>query len=234
MLSLKEETPILQTVKDYRTKQELAYEALHEAIITCQFPPGKRLIENELAQQLGMSRSPVREALKRLQTEGLVEVIAHQGVIVADVALTSVHELYLILGALEGLACREASQRCGNDTLSQMATILERMGEAAINEEFAEWTRLNLEFHRVSRQDCGMPHLLRLIEDTWHRILRFHFYVGAAAQRSKDGVGEHETIYAAMKEQAGERIEQVVRAHYLNAAESFSRFLRALTEEEGD
>src|ERR1700694_1316470 len=108
MLNLKASDD-LASLSGYKTKQELAYVALRDAIITCRFPPGKRLLEVELAQQLGISRSPVREALKRLGHEGLVSEIPHIGATVSAVGLDSLHELYLIIASLESLACREAT-----------------------------------------------------------------------------------------------------------------------------
>lgn len=220
----------LANLTSYRTKQELAYEALREAIITCKFPPGMRLLEGELAQQLGMSRSPVREALKRLSHEGLVKEIPHVGVTVAEVGLESLHELYLILAALEGLACREAALRRSPETMMQIARELEAMDRALAKEDYIEWAQHNVEFHRLCRQDCAMPQLLRMLDDTWSRVRRFQIHQGAAAERAVQSEPEHRAIYEAIQARDPERTEQAVKAHYLEGDRQFTAYLRTLSQ----
>jgi len=214
----------------YRTKQELAYEALRDAIITCRFPPGKRLVENELAQQLGMSRSPIREALKRLSSEGLVKEVPHIGVTVADVALDSLHELYLVLAALEGLACREATLRRSEETLQSMAQLLEAMDRMLARDDYLEWARLNAEFHFLSRRDCAMPYLLHLLNEIWNRLRRFQIFSGAAALRAPQSQKEHRAIYEAMQAGDADRVEFLSRVHNAETDRSFAEYLRSLPE----
>ena len=220
----------LPTLGGYRTKQELAYESLRDAIITCHFPPGTRLLEGELAQQLHMSRSPVREALKRLAHEGLVKETPHVGVTVADVVLESLHELYLILATLEGLACHQATLRHSTETIQAMAQTLEMMKSALAQADYTEWGRLNVEFHRLSRQECALPQLLRMIEDTWMHIRRFQIYQGAVAVRATQSAIEHDAIYEAMRDGDAERAEAAVKAHYLAGDRQFAEYLRSLSE----
>jgi DNA-binding GntR family transcriptional regulator len=220
--------PTLQT---YKTKQELAYKALRDAIVTCRFPPGQRLLEHELAQQLGISRSPIREALKRLAHEGLVNEVPHVGVTVAEVGLDSLHELYLIVAALEGLACREACQRLRPETLQQMEESLTVMQAALAALDVEAWTHANVAFHRFARQDCGLPHLLRLLDETWSRMQRYQIYQGAAAERAVQSQSEHTAIFEAMRNADPEESERRVKEHYLRGDRQFSEYLHALAEE---
>ena len=217
-------------LKTYKTKQELAYKALRDAIVTCRFPPGQRLLENELAQQLGISRSPIREALKRLAHEGLVNEAPHAGVTVAEVGLESLHELYLIVAALEGLACREACRRLSPATLQAMAGALSAMELARSQQDVDEWARANVAFHRLARQDCGLPQLLRMLDETWSRMQRYQVYRAAAAERAVQSQPEHQAIFEAMQNGDAEKTEASVKAHYMHGDRQFSAYLHALAQ----
>lgn len=221
----------LSPLSGYKTKQELAYDALREAILTCRFPPGKRLLEIELAQQLGMSRSPVREALQRLSYEGLVTEIPHIGAAVSAVALESLHELYLILSALEGLAVREAAANRPQATLEAAESELQAMDRAIAAGDYLAWVQHNRAFHWLSRKDCALPQLLRMLEDTQNQIHRFQVFRGAATARAMQSQAEHAAIFAAMCDPDSEKVEQLVREHYLEGDRAFQAYLRSISEE---
>ncbi len=222
----------LQSIGTYKTKQELAYEALRDAIITCRFPPGRRLLENELAQQLGISRSPIREALKRLASEGLVNEVPHAGVTVAEVGLESLHELYLIIASLEGMACREACERLEPGTLREMQESLKAMDAALAAQDMTMWAMANRAFHRLARRDCDLPYLLRVLEETWSRMQRYQVYQGAAEQRAVQSEPEHRAIALAMLHGDAEQVEALVKAHYLQGDRQFKDYLQALAQAE--
>lgn len=230
MFSIKESSD-LSTLTGYRTKQELAYQAIHDAIITCRFPPGKRLLEIELAQQLGISRSPVREALKRLSHEGLVREIPHIGATVSEVGIDSLHELYLILASLEGLACREATALRPESTLQAMAKELEAMDLAVGRDDHVDWVRHNREFHQLGRMDCALPQLQRLLADSLDRARRFQIFRGAATMRAIQSRPEHAAIYEAMKARNAAKVELLVKAHYMEEDRAFKEFLRTMPED---
>jgi len=226
------ESDDLSILASYKTKQELAYTALRDAIITCRFPPGKRLLEVELAQQLGISRSPVREALKRLGYEGLVNEIPHVGATVSAVGLDSLHELYLILAALESLACREAAAVRPEATLLAMEVELEAMASAIATDNYQEWGRRNRVFHYLSRKDCALPHLQRMLDDTQDRIYRFVLFRGAAMPRAIQSRHEHLAIYEAVKARDVEKVESLVRDHYLEGDRAFREYLGSISEDQ--
>ena len=232
MLSLKNPED-LSTLSGYKTKQELAYVALRDAIITCRFPPGKRLLEIELAQQLGISRSPVREALKRLGHEGLVSEIPHTGATVSALGMESLHELYLIIAALESLACREATTSRPRATLLAMESALAAMDGAVDAGSHLDWVRHNREFHYLSRKDCPLPQLQRMLDDTQDRIHRFQIFRGAATPRAIQSRPEHTAIYEACVARDAEKVEMLVREHYLAGDRAFKEFLGTMPDDPG-
>jgi DNA-binding GntR family transcriptional regulator len=230
MLNLKTSDD-LTSLSGYRTKQELAYVALRDAIITCRFPPGKRLLEVELAQQLGISRSPVREAIKRLGHEGLVTEIPHTGATVSAMGLESLHELYLIIASLESLACREATDVRPQATLHAMQSELEAMDGAIAADNHLDWVRHNRQFHYLSRKDCPLPHLQRMLDDTQDRIHRFQVFRGAATPRAIQSRPEHIAIYEATREHDAQKVERLVREHYLEGHRAFKEYLRTMPDD---
>ena len=222
----------LSSLTGYKTKQELAYVALREAIITCRFPPGKRLLEVELKHvNSGISRSPVREAIKRLGHEGLVSEIPHVGATVSAVGLDSLHELYLIIASLESLACREATDLRPQATLVAMEIELEAMDSAIAADSHLDWVRHNREFHYLSRKNCPLPHLQRMLDDTQDRIHRFQIFRGAATPRAIQSRPEHIAIYEATKARDAQKVEMLVREHYLEGHRAFKEYLRTMPED---
>ena len=93
----------------YRTMKEIAYEAIREAILSGRFLPGQRLVADELAQEFGTSRMPIREALQRLENAGLVSITPHRGAVVSELSEQEIVEIYHIRAVLEGLAARLAA-----------------------------------------------------------------------------------------------------------------------------
>jgi DNA-binding GntR family transcriptional regulator len=188
-------------------------------------------MEMELAQQLGISRSPVREALKRLSHEGLVTEIPHLGVTVSEVGLDSLHELYLIIGALEGLACREAAHLRSEATLRAIEQDLQAMDRAMLADDYQAWVQHNRDFHAHARKDCALPQLLRMLSDTQDRIHRFHVFQGAATLRARLSEPEHAAIFKAFCDGDGETAERLVRAHYMEGERVFKDYLRTISED---
>ena len=145
----------------FQTRDGYVADRLREAILRGQLKPGQRLDQKELAELLNVSRSPVREALRTLAAEGLVEVYPHRGAVVADLSLEELEEIYFIRGTLEGTAARLAVSKIDDDRIAKLQTILEKLNETA---DYDQWLELNREFHYTIYQAINRPRLLSLIE----------------------------------------------------------------------
>src|SRR5262245_21752528 len=124
-----------------------AYAEIREAILNLSLQPGQPLQEVALASWLGISRTPVREAIRRLQSEGLVESSPSRGVAVAQVSVEDVENAYLVLEVLEGLAGRLAAERLTDEGAAGLRRLMAQLQEAATAADLERWTQLDAEFH---------------------------------------------------------------------------------------
>ena len=156
----------MQTLGFRRPNQvrEAVYRHLKDLLLSGRFSPGERLSEPLLAQELGVSRTPVREALMRLAEEGLVELVPGKGARVRVFAPEEVEEVYGVRALLEGEAAREAALRATPWELAELERLLQAIDEAP-REDYPEQMRRDLEFHRALVRLSGNRTLYRLYED---------------------------------------------------------------------
>jgi DNA-binding GntR family transcriptional regulator len=131
------------------TARAQAYQALREAIVTGELPPGTRLSENELAETLGVSRTPVREALLRLREEQLVEAIPQLGTFVTPISVSAVEDAQFLREAVECAAVRLTADRAGRDGVERLRDVLGRQERARDAQDFDGWFALDEDFHRL-------------------------------------------------------------------------------------
>lgn len=143
-----------------RTAQQLAYQVVRRAILQGDLEPGTRLTQGQLADQLAISTTPVREALRRLAGEGLVRIDAHRGAIVRGLDKAELLEIYEVRLLLEPLAIRKAVERISDATLAEAESLWERMND---HSDIGAWSDLNREFHAVFAQAADSPNLIRIL-----------------------------------------------------------------------
>jgi len=213
--------------KRYQTKQEWVYSTLKDAIQHCTLAPGTRLTLDELAEQLQVSRVPVREALLQLQAEGLVDMTPHTGAVVSPISLDSIHELFMILEELEVLSGRVVAEKSSSTDLKNLEDVLIGMEEAIAKGNLERWSELNTEFHREICRLSGMPFLQQITEKTlerWDRLRRCYL-TEVLHKRTTQALEEHRQIYAALKEGNAEIVERLVRNHNRNALKAYLTYL---------
>lgn len=155
---------------------ESAYVALKTAILSNTFPPGYQAAENDVASQLGMSRTPVHEAAIRLQAEGLVEVQPRKGILVCAISARDIREIYELTMALEGMAAEVLALQPGSaakdQVLNQLETETLSMEVAIREDDLDRWAAADDHFHRLLTGECGNSRLARMagtIRDQTHR-----------------------------------------------------------------
>jgi DNA-binding GntR family transcriptional regulator len=191
----------------YTSKTELVTSALRELILAGEFEPGDPLRQRDIAARLGVSATPVREALRRLESEGLVRIDLHRGATVAESTLGPVEENALIRAALESLAVEMAAGRITPAQLDRVEAVNARI--AALGEDDERYGSLNRDFHFAVYEAAGSPVLLSLMQLLWRampegpKVLRPH---SASAQ-------EHAELIAALRAGDAGRASRLIRRH---------------------
>jgi DNA-binding GntR family transcriptional regulator len=197
-----------------------AYEALREAILTGRHAAGGRLGEVELAAEVGVSRTPVREALRRLAAEGLVEVLPNRGARVSSWTAQDLEELYELRALLEGHGAGLAAPRATAEDVARLRSLAEAMdavGRPGRRQDLDRLAELNQVFHGHVLQVAGNARLVALMQSVVQvpLVLRtFHRYDGPALARS---LRHHHELVAAIETRDGSWAASVMRSHVLAA-----------------
>ena len=205
------------------TKLQFAYAALREAIIRCELGPGERLVIDDLARRFDVSIIPVREALRILESEGLVVSVAHTGTTVAPVSRQLIVEVFAILEGLETVSARAAAVAADRDGLSRLAQLVDRMDRALAAGRPGAWAELNTEFHLTISALSGMPmvdQMLRRALDHWDRVRRY-FFTGVLTRRAPAAQREHRQMLALLRAHDVEAVERTMREHNRRALQAY-------------
>jgi len=157
--------------KSERTLADQVFEVLRGQIVTGKLRPNQRLIESGIAKRLGVSRTPVREALKRLEVSGYLSTDANNGLVVTEHTAEEMQHLFEIREALETMAVKLACQRATKEQIDKAVSYYDQMVEAIMNRKYDEYTELHSQFHEALYSPCGNEQLLSLI-----RTFRYQYF----------------------------------------------------------
>lgn len=221
---------LLAVPKDsrYRTKQELVYRTLRDAIMRCELPPGTRLVIDDIARRLAVSSIPVREALQILQSDGLVINTPHVGATVAPISRESIREVFTILEGLEIVSTRNAALEASPAGLDELSGVVDSMDLALKDGRYEDWADLNTRFHLSFSRLSAMPLLEEMLERIlarWDRV-RSYFFSGVLVHRVDVAQEEHHALLAAMQRKDLAALEDTVRQHNQGALASYTRYLQ--------
>lgn len=205
-------------------------DALREVILDGLIPASSWLRETELAVEMSVSRTPIRDAIRRLVSEGLVTRVPNQGARVAPMGMEDILAIYAVRENLEGLAARIAAQHVNEMVLRRMAASHVALRRAAEAGDVAGFAQGNLEFHRAMREATGNPYLERFLTLVEHAVRRF----GSTTFENRDRIDatlvEHEAILGAISEGRSEDAEFLARSHMRRAHDArIAAFIRANT-----
>lgn len=199
-----------ETTPDPKAVQKDAYALILEAIDSHIYRPGDRLVESELAERFGMSRTPIREALQRLETQSL---LARDGrsLIVASLDHTQLAELYVVRGELEGLAARLAARHATPEEVQVLRDML--VADHALINDPEALSRANRRFHRQIHLASHNRFLIQQL-DLVHRSMALLASTSLAVEgRSRGALEEHDAIVTAIESGQGDVAEEALRAH---------------------
>ncbi len=191
-----------------------AYEQIRRRILDNVWPPGHRALEQEVALELGMSRTPVREALVQLQNEGLVEVIPRHGMRVLPVSPTDMREIYEILTALECMAAELLARRKPGDAeLQPLMDASAAMDHALKQDDLDAWARADESFHAQLLELAGNRQLQATVLNYWDRAHRARMFTLRLRPKPVNSTIEHRQLVDCLRRGDAEGAAQVNRAH---------------------
>jgi DNA-binding GntR family transcriptional regulator len=193
---------------------DAAYEQMRRRILDNVWPPGHRALEKEVALELGMSRTPVREALLQLQNEGLVEVIPRHGVRVLPVSPTDMREIYEILTALECMAAELLARRKpGDDELQPLIAATDAMDAALKVDDLDAWAQADERFHAQLLELAGNRQLQNTVFNYWDRAHRARMFSLRLRPAPVNSTREHMQLVERLRAGDPEGAAAVNRAH---------------------
>jgi DNA-binding GntR family transcriptional regulator len=199
----------------HRPLRDKVVAELRRRIVDGDYPPGDRLTEERLAEAFGVSRNPVREAIRVLEAEGFLIAQPRRGAVVATLSAHDVRDLFDVRLALEPLAARLAAERDGPAAAEALREIMVAAGAAAREHQLDRVSELNTRFHATICAHAGNV-LLRSMAETMHARLQW-VYRQSAADRASHSWAEHEDLLLAIQAADGEKAATVATDHVLKA-----------------
>ena len=207
------------------TKRDAVYKALKKAINSGYLMPGTRLIEVDLAGQYGVSRTIIREVMKQLAAEGIIELIPYKGGAVAKASATDLEEIYRIQQDLEGLAAYLAAKRLTKKQIAELEHIHEASKQQG-RDDVNGWQKWNTRFHRTLIDNCGNRRLMRLVKNHEDQFARYWFLLLSIPGRIEESIREHEQILGALKRQKPEEVRALMERHFEGASGKLLEIIR--------
>jgi DNA-binding GntR family transcriptional regulator len=205
---------------NYKPLRELVFETLREAIINGVLKPSERLMEVQLAEELGVSRTPVREAIRKLELEGFVVMIPRKGAYVSGISLKDVADVFEIRGALEGLAAGLAAERITDEELEELERLLVRKAEVIEENDLDQLIEIDTIFHDCLYRASRNEKLVQIINNLLEQIQRFRSTSLAYPGRMREALEEHKKIVEAISERNISLSQQLAQEHIENAENS--------------
>ena len=203
-------------------------EILENQIVTGEFAPGARLDEVKLAQQFGVSRTPVREVLNQLSTAGLVELRPKRGAFVASLGLETLVEMFETMAELEAVCGRLAARRMTDEECQRLEQVHESCGRAAETGDPDLYYAENALFHEVIYEGCHNRFLTDEVRRIRRRLQAYRRLQLRVRHRIRDSYGEHAEIVASILDGDGERAEAALRDHIMVQGERFNQLVAGL------
>jgi len=198
---------------------------IRDLIVSGELPAGERVPERVITERLGISRTPLREALKILEVEGLVQISPNRGAEVVRLSLADVKAIVEMLIGMEMQAAELACQRASDDEIAHVAALHDDMTAAYRQNELLAYFNLNQAIHEEIFTCAHNAALLRIYRAESMRIRRYRFASNRDTTRWPRAMLEHEQILDALRQRDGGILRELIRAHHWNGWEATSRVL---------
>jgi DNA-binding GntR family transcriptional regulator len=197
-----------------RLASEKAYHLIKEKIITLELGPSSVIDEHSLMKELGLGRTPIREALQRLDAEGLVHIVPRRGMFVADISITDLQEIFEVRIVLAGFCARVAAQRVTANQIAQMEAVLQDL-EQVQSGDYKTLMEIDRRFQRLMYKTAGNDILAESLDRLYDLSLRIWYLVLYQLGDVRDAIEQHRQVLEALKAKDGARAEALIKEHIL-------------------
>ncbi len=199
-----------------------AFSQIRQQILNGTYKPGESLIETRLSEELGVSRTPIREALRQLELEGLVQAIPNKGAVVKGISEKDIEDIFVIRTMIEGLAARWAAEKITDEEIAELKEALEFEEFYTMKNDANHLMRYDTRFHEIifrASKSRPLMHMLTTFHDYIQGARNFSFTTPGRPQKALE---EHRVIFDAIANKDAETAERLTVEHILNASHNFS------------
>jgi DNA-binding GntR family transcriptional regulator len=205
---------------NFKTKSQAVYEVLRHDILSGKLKPGEKIVISSLAEAFGLSGIPVREAMKKLESEGLLQVTPHSGTTVSRFDGKEFVEIGMIRGEMEALATRLAAPYLNEVDISFLEKKIQEMESAMREKHYRMLSSLNRDFHLRIYKAAPYPYLYKLIVDLWEKSNRAQSVYILSPERATVSIKEHKEILEALRQKDGILAEKLMRGQKKRSLET--------------
>lgn len=209
--------------EDHYSLSAKVFHAIREDILNGTYKANDELKEKNIGDELGVSRTPVREALRQLELEGLVHIIPNKGAFVEGVSLQDIKDIYEIRALLEGLCARWAAERITQEQVEELEETVFLSDFHFSKENWDQILELDNRFHEIVYEACASKELTRVLRDYHHYLQRIRRITLEEKNRAQDSINEHRAIAEALKARDAKTAEKCARLHIRNTISNMDK-----------
>lgn len=218
--------PAILNFNDYKPLRDVIFNTLRESIINGELKPGERLMEEHLANKMGVSRTPIREAIRKLELEGLVKMIPRKGSSVADLSTKDIMDVLEVRASLDGLATSLSAERIHEDELKELNNVRLQFMNFVEKDNLQGSIKKDVEFHDIIYRSSRNDKLIQIINNLREQVQRFRVIYLKDFCSSKELIREHTEIYDAIRSRATEKAGIVAQRHIKNQEDTILKAIQ--------
>lgn len=213
-------------LNEYLPLRDVVFNTLREAILQGELVPGERLMEKQLAEKLGVSRTPIREAIRKLELEGLIIMVPRKGAEVAKITEKDIKDVLEVRAVLESLAVKLACEKMDGEGIEELEKLKDEFAEAARNKEVEVLIKKDVEFHDAIFNSTDNEKLIQIINNLREQIYRFRVKYIKRMDDYTTLVKEHQEIVNGIKNKDKNLAKEIAIRHIENQSKAVIKMLK--------
>lgn len=220
------------TMDEFLPLRDVVFNTLRQAILTGELKPGERLMEIHLANRLGVSRTPIREAIRKLELEGLVTMIPRKGAEVAQITEKSMNDVLEVRRAVDALCVELACDRIDSQSLEQLRIACDNFEQAVKTKDVKKIAQADVKLHDIIVQATGNQRLIQLVYNLSEQMYRYRFEYIKDASQHQHLVEEHRIIYESIVNKDKDTASRAAKMHIDNQEKAIMQQIRLEREKQ--